>query len=620
MKASRLPISSLSSWRETLWPLLLLNAGILLIYLQSIHFDFVAFDDHVRTHAQLQAGLTWEGVKWAFQVSYPFYVPLLWISYMVDITLFGFQAGAFLAVNMVLHGLNAALLYLLLWRLFRARWWAFLAVALYALHPMRVESVAWIAQRTELLSTLFALWALHLYLGWVQGRRKAGQGGASEMAPLGMALLFLLSILAKPTWVTLPFVLLLLDWGGLGRMQKPGAFGALVWEKRFLFLLTLFGVALTLHNSVGHTDATSDGLFGFWRLANLVIFYGHFLKQFVWPQGLALLYPVSSAPLGLTLALLYGGLVMGVTLWGFVWARRCPALLTGWLWYLGTMIVMPGMLLAPNFLDFHDRSTYLPHMGVALALTGCGPYLSASWSRSMRRGVGVLLVGALLALALRSHQQVGHWRDTESIWRHAVTVTHDNDRAHWFLSRHYADTQQYEGAYRHALAAFRIKPDRPRYLQQAAGALEALNRPQEAEVLYRQLLTVTDDPGVFPLLVLQGWRFLDGGKDALAVQFFHGALNTREARRQPDYFKVYLLMAMGHARLGERDQAFKIVRYYLLVDPAVRREHCQTAQVLMGRYLTRHRDIRASLQEMLQRHCNQPMAEQGASPHSNAQR
>ena len=402
--------------------------------------------------------------------------PVTVLSHMLDCQMFGLNPWGHHLTNVLLHALNAGLVFVLLQSMTGARWRSLLVAALFAVHPLRVESVAWVSERKDVLSAFFGLLALIAYARYAQGRRQKAEGRrqessgirarnthqvsrftphASRVIAVTFYLLslffFALGLMSKPMLVTLPFVLLLLDYWPLGRMQNAEcgmqnaaasetqhatrntphvsrtAFLALLLEKLpFFALAALASVVTFVVQQRGGSVMAAENLPLGARVGNALISYGRYLGKLFWPTDLAVYYPHPGQwPLGKVL--LAGGVILGLS--GPVWVRRrrAPFLLVGWLWFVGMLVPVIG-LVQTGGQAMADRHTYLPSLGV-LILAIWGTYeLTRRWryqALALAAAGGAALV---LCLAL-TRQQIGYWRDGETLFRHALEVTENNQVA-----------------------------------------------------------------------------------------------------------------------------------------------------------------------------------------------
>jgi protein O-mannosyl-transferase len=412
----------------TLAVCVLLAAATLLAFWQVGRHQFVNFDDtcYVTDNPHVQAGLTWEGLHWAFaqlQGQHTYWHPLTWVSHMADCALFGLQPAGHHLVNLLFHLLNVVLVFLVFRRMTQRLWPCAVLAALFALHPLQVDTVAWVAERKNLLSACFWLLTMLAYVRYTQSPR------ATTYLPI--VLLYACGLMCKPVLVTLPLVLLLLDYWPLRRLEvsafKPtaAALGRLAWEKGPLFLLAALSCLITLagHRTLGALG-TAAGLPMHLRVENALVSYARYLGKTVFPAHLAMLYPYPAAwPLwGVTLSALL--LIVGSAL-AVGAVRRWPYLFVGWFWFLGVLVPFIGVIQAGEQ-AMADRFMYLPIIGLLMiavwgldALAGSLPPQKRWWLA----GAAALAIAACLIL---TPLQVRHWQDSESLFRHAIAVTSGN--------------------------------------------------------------------------------------------------------------------------------------------------------------------------------------------------
>ena len=471
---------------------LLLAAVSLGLYWRTGAHPFVVFDDglYVAGNARVQGGLSPEGVAWAFTTTETGnWHPLTWMSHMADVSLFGLDAGAHHRVNAFLHAANAALLFFVLLRMTASPWRSAFAAALFALHPLHVESVAWVAERKDLLCALFWLLAMGSYA------RYAGRPGAARYLPV--AGFMALALLSKPMAVTLPFCLLLLDFWPLGRLSPPGKGGGaplprLLAEKVPLFALSAASCVVTYlaQQTVGTVGSLLHLPAGV-RLANAAVSYARYLGKTAWPSGLAVLYPHPGASLpawqvaGAVLLLLC---VSALAVWRI---KRSPFLAVGWFWFLGTLVPVIG-LVQVGAQAMADRYTYIPLVGLFIAAAWGVPGIVPD-GRLKKRGLAAAACVVLTALAAASWVQAGHWRSSVALFEHAVEVTRDN----WFAENNLGFSLDMEGRKDEAIAHYRasigIKPDFPVARNNLGAILAAQGEFAEAAVHFREALRAQPD-------------------------------------------------------------------------------------------------------------------------------
>ncbi len=398
---------------------LLLAAITFAVFGQTSGFGFVNFDDdvYVFDNAKVTGGLSTTGLVWVFtHADCSLYHPLTMLSLMADYQLHGLHAGGYHFTNVVLHAASAILLFLILWQMTGALWRSAFVAALFAIHPLRVESVAWVAERKDVLAAFFFMLTLGAYVRYVRQPNSLARY-------LMVTAAFVLALLCKPTVVTLPFVLLLLDYWPLQRLESVGR---LLLEKLPLLALAAGACAMTVL-AAGQGIAARANVSMLSRLGNALVSYAVFLRQMVWPEGLAPFYPQpekgypvwTTALSFLSLALITGGVL--------AFGRKRRWLLAGWLWYLGMLTPMIGLVQAGAFARA-DRMTYLPQIGLYLLLTWTAADLSAGW-RYRRVALGGLAAAILVALILCARTQTAYWRDSENLWTHTLACTTDNDVA-----------------------------------------------------------------------------------------------------------------------------------------------------------------------------------------------
>lgn len=399
---------------------LALVIAVLVVYARTFGYGFVSYDDskYVYANPVLLAGLTGANLVWALTTFYFLnWCPLTWISYMADVQFFGVDPGEMHAVNVLLHALAALFLFLALLRMTRRPWRSALVAGLFALHPQRVESVAWIADRKDLLSGFFAALTLFFYAGYAKA--------PSLRRYLSVALAFALSLMAKTTAVTLPFIFLLLDFWPLGRLALPLdrlKLRRVVLEKLPLMALAGVAGALTVL-AQRHATVALERLPLSVRASNASVYYVGYIAKAVWPAGLAAFYPAH--PHALASVLGSAAVLLAVTAAAVKWVRRCPAFLAGWLWYLGMLLPAIGIVQQLGDQVIADRYTYLPMIGLYIAAVWVAAEAVAQRPRLLR-AAAVASVLCLAALSVAAARQVTYWADSRSLFEHSLAVTDGN--------------------------------------------------------------------------------------------------------------------------------------------------------------------------------------------------
>ncbi len=438
-----------------------LAALSVLPYLQTATHGFIRMDDplYVAGNPLVASGITWEGIRAAFASFQVWnWHPLTMVSHMIDVSLFGMDPGMHHLVNALFHGANAVLLFLVLFRMTGALWRSAAVAALFGIHPLHVESVAWISERKDVLSALFFLLALLAYERYVR------RGGAMRYALV--AGLLALGLLAKPMLVTAPAVLLLLDIWPLRRTPwlasdgdsppETRNWGYLVLEKAPFLGLAVASAALTFRAQQGAGGVFNEQFPFPDRVANALVAYAKYLGKTVWPSGLAIYYPHDGFPAWWQVggsALLLAGLT-AVVVRRF---RAVPAAAVGWFWFLGTLVPAIG-LVQVGTQALADRYTYLPLVGIFMAVAWeAAAAVPASWR--FRPGALACAAAAILALAAVSFAQVRHWKDTDALFTHALSVTSDNWMIQHQLGVELAQKGEYGRAIAHLREAVRLRPD-----------------------------------------------------------------------------------------------------------------------------------------------------------------
>ncbi|HEY5998414.1 MAG TPA: tetratricopeptide repeat protein [bacterium] len=432
-----------------------LAAGVTGIYRHVGEFSFV-FDDggFILDNPRVQDGLTLESVRWAMTATHTAnWQPLTWLSHLADISLFGVRPGPAHVVNVLIHLLNCLLILTLLRRLTGALWPSSFVAMLFAVHPLHIESVAWVSERKDVLSALCWLLATWAYVRYV------ARGGIARY--LVVCLLFALGVTAKAMVVTLPVTLLLLDWWPLGRLA-PGTGRSPRWRAVLLEKVPLLAISAAASlvaiaaQRRGGALASPELYRPAWRVANAAISYAVYLGKTLWPAGLAVYYPF---PLETRFVVSTAGaalLVLSLTGVAAGCARRNPAVLTGWVWYLVGLLPVLGLIQVGGQARA-DRYLYLPMIGLGIA-AGWGAQPLAGRLRHARTALAAPALATLALFALIATHQVEYWRTNEALFRHALAVTKDNWIAHSFLgwkARRDGDVQAAIGHYREAV---RINP------------------------------------------------------------------------------------------------------------------------------------------------------------------
>ena len=538
----------------TPWVSLGLLVAVAGAYWPVRRFGFVRFDDplYVTENPHVLGGLTLPGLQWAFTSGHAAnWHPVTWLSHMLDVQIFGVDAGAHHAMSALLHVVTSALLFSALFRMTRCALPSLLVAALFALHPLHVESVAWVAERKDVLSACFWMLTLLAYDRYVRNPAARRFGW--------VVLFFALGLMSKPMVVTLPFVLLLLDAWPLRRLALWPTWASMrpmLLEKLPLFALSAASAAVTvLAQSRGGAVASSARLPLTERLGNAVVSYGAYIGKMLWPAHLAAYYPYPD-PLPATHVALGAVVLVATSVVAVRLARRRPYVLVGWLWYLGTLVPVIGIVQVGTQ-AMADRYSYLPLVGLFVALAWALHDLTEADPR--RRRPVLLVAGALVVLCTAvTRSQVRHWESSRTLWTHALAVKSGNYAAHTYLGNALANAGSVDSAIAEYAEALRLNPDFP----------EAHNN-------------------LGPALVSQG-------RTDAAISHFAAAIRLR-----PDYADAHNNLGVALASQGKLEAAVAAYREALRIDPEHAHAHGNLGLALFA--LGRTADARAQLSLALQR-------------------
>jgi len=564
---------------------LLLGIMTLALYWPAMWCEFVDYDDsaYVIDNTHVTVGLTWESIKWAFMnpVAGNWH-PLTILSHMLDCQLFGLQPGGHHFTSVMLHGLNVLLVFIWLRQMTGAVWRSLLVAALFAVHPLHVESVAWIAERKDVLSAFFGLLTLIFYVRYARsGITFEGQPPKAQMVPgpgpglatldYGLALLFLaLGLMSKPMLVTWPFVLLLLDYWPLKRFN-PGNGWRLVREKiPFLALAVVASVVTVVTQKQSGALQTGENLSIGARGANALISLCRYLGEMFWPTDLAVFYP-HPGHWPLAQVLLAGGLVSGIFLLFWVKRRQQPFLLMGWLWYCGTLVPVIGLVQAGDQ-SMADRYTYLPSLGV-LILAVWGGY---ELTRHRHYLVTALCVAGLTGIGfclVLTRQQLGFWRDSVTLFQHTLAVTENNHVAHYALGSAYYTKGQTDEAIRQFREAIRIRPGYAEAQSDLGAALDKAGQTDEAISHIQEAIRLR------PLDAFPHFNFgaaLDkkGQTDEAICQY------QEAIRLKPDDAQAYGNLGADLGKQGQTDEAMRDLQEAIRLKPDDAEPHINLGAVL----------------------------------------
>ena len=524
-----LPVMAIDRGR-TLWICAGLALLVCLVFGSVVSHPFIGFDDpdYISRNPLVQKGLTVEGIRWAFTSLRPFYWhPLTWLSLMLDCSLFGLKPGGHLLVNVVIHLLSTLLLFQLLQKTTGATWRSASVAALWAVHPLRVESVAWVAERKDVLSTMFFLVTMLAHAHY--SRRPEVKRYLMVFAA------FALALMSKPMAVSIPVALLILDFWPLRRLSfHPRGWLRPLLEKLPMAVAALAVIALTFSGQARAISNLPPGV----RLSNVLTSYAAYLGKTLVPHDLSILYPLAYEIPGSEVA---GSLFLLVAISALVLylGKRRPYLPAGWFWYLLTLVPVIGFVQSGTQ-GMADRFLYIPSIGLTFALVWLVAG-SVSTDSGRRIAVGAGLVAVLACSALSIHQ-LGYWRDTETLFRHALEVNPKNGMAQVILGESLIDQGRTDEALTLFSDAVRSGGGASLPLSEMGHALILQKRFAEAIDPLRQ--AVARDPGMSAAHENLGAAYLGSGSPAEAIPQFEEALRLDDGSRKAD-----IIEARGNARV-----------------------------------------------------------------------
>jgi tetratricopeptide (TPR) repeat protein len=486
-------VSAAALTRNDVWILVGLIAATVAVYAQVLGHQFINLDDdlYITRNPIVARGLSFAGIAWAFTTFHAGnWHPLTWLSHMLDGQLFGLHAAGHLFVNVLIHCANVALVFCFLRRVTGAPWRCGMVAALFALHPLHVESVAWAAERKDTLAAFFGLLTLLAYSRYVEARSVARY--------LPVALFLALGLMAKPMLVTWPFLLVLLDYWPLRRLVWPSAGGfrtfvkaglPLVREKLPLFAIVAASIVVTYiaQSRGGTVRAMAEASLSL-RFSNTLVSDAKYLLATFWPDRLGVYYPFAADGIpGWQIAaslLLLGGITVSI----FQQAPARPYLIVGWLWFLGTLVPVIGLVQVGGQ-SMADRYHYLPSIGLFIAIVFGGAEIVAV-RRLKTPLIAALCAAVILICATLTALQVARWRDSVTLFRHTLSVTSDNFIIQYNLAQALAAERNYDEALIHFGAALRIVPDSFDALMGNGVTLSETGRLPEAVACFERALQI----------------------------------------------------------------------------------------------------------------------------------
>ena len=540
---------SISPQRQTLIVYIVLTVVTLAVFWQVNQYDFINFDDnvYVTQNSHIHSGLTPEGVRWAFSTQYlGLWNPLVWLSFMFDYQIYGLNAGGYHLTNRVLHLLSTLLLFWLFNRMTGAVWKSAFVAAIFAFHPLHVESVAWISERKDVLSAFFWMLTLCLYVYYTEK--------PVIIRYLLVLFSFVCALMSKPMVVTLPVIMIILDYWPLERFQsKKGKL--ILWqlkEKIPFFILSAALVIITLHSPQNTALRTLYNIFGqpkefplFSRIANALVSYVTYLEKTFWPHDMAIFYPFPSQipvwqVIGASL------LILIITTAVIVMIKRLPYLFVGWMWYTITIAPIIGIIQISAY-AMADHYHYLPSVGIAVMLAWGIPSLIKS--EEIRKKIlcpaGMIFLGIM---AFLTWQQCGYWKNSITLFSHALQVTKDNYLAHNNLGLALLAEGKSVEAINHFNKAIRITPDCAGFYSNRGIAYTNLGQYKLAIEDYNKSIRIT--PDYADAYNNRGIAYFRLGKYQMAIEDYNEAIRMQpnDARAYNNRATVYFLQ--GNNKLG----------------------------------------------------------------------
>jgi tetratricopeptide (TPR) repeat protein len=577
-----------------LWLPVLLFCLVLGTFLPCLWNGFVNFDDsaYASQNPHVRQGLTWESLKWAWSNSEKAnWHPVTWMSHLLDGQLFGVNPEGHHATSVLLHAVNAVLLFLLLEKMTGARWRSFMVAALFGLHPLRVESVAWVSERKDVLSVCFWMLTTWAYVRYAErsvtnnqwpvtsggkaengkqraeGRRKKAVTSdpqpASRITPHASRyyvlclVFFALGLLSKSMLVTLPFALLLLDYWPLRRWPQTPVRGLLLEKTPFLVVAAASSVVTFVVQQRGGAVTPADALSLSARLGNAVVSYARYLGKTAWPVDLCAMYVhPGNWPAGAVAAA--GLLLAGVTalvLWRW---RAMPYLAVGWFWFLGTLVPVIGLVQVGRQ-AMADRYTYIPSIGLWLAVVWGACKLTERW-RNRETLARVAGAAAIVACIVLTVCQIGYWKDSTTLFGHAVKVTQRNWVAYAYLANALQSSGQMDEAIAMCQASLDINPYRPEVRCKLADILLEQRRFDEALAQYQKAVAL-DSTDLESRRGL-GAALQDLGRLDEAIDQFNQII-----RLKPDYADAYSNLGNCYGLKGRPDEAIRCFEQAVKLKP-----------------------------------------------------
>jgi tetratricopeptide (TPR) repeat protein len=537
-----------------IWICIALTFATTAVFWQVCTYDFVNYDDptYIYENPNIQAGITLKTIRWAFTTSYAnFWHPLTLLSHMLDWQLFGPKAGGHHLTSLILHIANTLLLFIVLKQMTRELWPGAFVAALFALHPLHVESVAWVSERKDVLSTFFWLLTMWAYVRFVRCPKISRY--------LLIVVFFALGLMSKPMLVTLPFVLLLLDYWPLGRLGSKRSLLHLLIEKIPLFAMVAASCIVSfIVEEKGGALTPLARLPLKLRIYNASISYLQYIIKMIWPARLAFFYPYPGQNILILYAIISVIFLLATTVFILRFTKDHRYLVTGWFWYLGTLVPVIG-LVQIGYFAMADRYSYITLTGLFIIIAWGLPELLGKWPyRKIALWAPSLTV--LSVLAILAYLQQGYWKDTITLCEHALKVTDNNYEAHFCMADVFLGQGRIEEAIQHNIEALRIKPTYVEAINNLGFALYKAGRIDEAIDCYKRALEI--NPRIAKVPTNLGAALVAKGKFDEAISLYSRALQTA-----PDSIKLRIELGYALGKSGRFAEAAKEYEKVLLIQP-----------------------------------------------------
>ena len=541
---------------------ILLVIATFIAYMQVLKYGFItSFDDteYLTSNWNIKAGLTKESIVWAFSTSYASnWHPVTWLSHMLDYEFYGLEPFGHHLTSLLFHIINTLLLFGVLLKMTGALWRSGLVAILFALHPLNVESVAWVSERKNVLSTFFLLLTLWTYVRYVDKKNARNY--------LLVVLFLALGLMSKPMLVTLPFVLLLLDFWPLKRFGEVRP-ARLIFEKVPLFILLIGScVATFIAQKSGGAIRSSEFSSLYFRVANALVSYFEYLRNMLWPSGLSVFYPHPGNALPIWKPLACTIVLVVVTIWVVKEIRRAPYLAVGWFWYLGTLVPVIGIVQVGEQ-AMADRYTYVPLIGIFIAIAWSLPEQIKTRKEKLLPILSGIVISLLIAL---TWIQVSHWKNSITLFKHAINVTDTKYLGVATIHAFLGDAYHREGELGIAISEFKksldLDPINPYSLNNLAATLAEQGNLKEG-LSYAQKLSRLQ-PDYTPGLITMGNILEETGKLDQAQIYYEQVLE-----RDSDSFENYLNLANILYRKGDLEGAIPHYKKVIILNPNLLEAH-----------------------------------------------